>query len=108
MLDALADQARAGHHEELGNKQAGKARASLKVAIKAARDALKSQGLKSIRNLRDKHVAHYLTETTEKKEAPYTMKHGDEGAVIDASISIVEALNSWVNQVGLSSKRTGD
>ncbi len=105
VLDALADQARAGHHEEFGNKQAEKARASLKAAIKAARDVLKSEGLKSIRNLRDKHVAHYLTETTEEKKGPVTlMKHGDEGPVIDASISIVEALNSWVNQVSLSFK----
>jgi hypothetical protein len=30
------------------------------------------------------------------------MKHGEEGPVLEASISIVEALNSWVNDVGLS------
>jgi hypothetical protein len=105
VLDALADQAHAGHHEEFGKQQAEKARASLKAAIKAARDMRKSEGLKSIRNLRDKHVAHYLTETTQEKEGPVTpMKHGDEGPVIHATISIVEALNSWVNQVGLSFK----
>jgi hypothetical protein len=32
------------------------------------------------------------------------MSHRDEGPVIDASISIVQALNSWVNGVGLSFK----
>ena len=29
-------------------------------------------------------------------------KHGDEGPVLDASISLVEALNSWVNAVSFS------
>jgi hypothetical protein len=52
-----------------------------------------------------KHVAHYLTETTQEKEGSVTpMKHGDEVPVIDVSISVIEALNSWVNQVGLSFK----
>jgi hypothetical protein len=56
----------------------------------------KSEKMKSIRNLRDKHVAHYLTETVQEKKGPVTpMKHGDEGPVIDASTSVVEALNSW-------------
>jgi AbiU2 len=34
VLNALADQARAGHHEEFGQQQAETARASLKAAIK--------------------------------------------------------------------------
>jgi hypothetical protein len=39
----------------------------------------KSEKMKSIRNLRDKHVAHYLTETVQEKKGPVTpMKHGDE------------------------------
>lgn len=105
VLEALADQARAGHHEEFGKQQAEKARASLKSAIKMARETHKSERLRSIRNLRDKHVAHYLTETVEEKKGPVTpMKHGDEVPVIDAAISVVETLNSWVNQVGLSFK----
>jgi hypothetical protein len=65
----------------------------------------KSERLRSIRNLRDKHVAHYLRQTVEEKKGPVTpMSHGDEGPVIDASISIVQAVNSWVNGVGLSFK----
>ena len=61
VLDTLGEQARAGHHEEFGKRQSEKARTSLKAAIKAARDMRKSEGMKSMRNLRDKHVAHYLT-----------------------------------------------
>jgi len=105
VLHALADQARVGHHEEFGRQQAQKAVTSLKEAIKKARELKKSERLKSIRNLRDKHVAHYLTETIEEKKGPVApMKHGDEGPVLDATIPIVEALNSWVNGVGLSFK----
>jgi hypothetical protein len=32
------------------------------------------------------------------------MKHGEEAPVIDVSVLVVEALNSWANQVGLSFK----
>jgi hypothetical protein len=76
----------------------------LQDAIKKARTTKSSAELTSIRNLRDKHVAHYLTQTTEEiKNGPVApMKHGEEGPVLEASISIVEALNSWVNDVGLS------
>jgi hypothetical protein len=35
------------------------------------------------------------------------MKHGDEGPVTETSISVVEALNSWVNEVSLSFKTRG-
>jgi hypothetical protein len=105
VIDALAEQARGGRDDEFGKQQADKARASLRAAIKEARDMRKSERLRSIRNLRDKHVAHYLTQTVEEKKGPVTpMSHGDEGPVIDASISIAQALNSWVNQIGLSFK----
>lgn len=106
VIDALAEQARASSGPGTGDKQAERAVAALKDAIQKARELRKSGRLKSIRNLRDKHVAHYLTQTTEeKKSGPIeTMKHGDEGPVLDATISIVEALNSWVNNVGMPLK----
>ena len=105
VIEALADQASAGRDDEFAKQQAQKAVTGLKEAIKAARELKKSERLKSIRNLRDKHVAHYLTETMEEKKGPIAaMKHGDEGPVIDATIPIVEALNSWVNGVGFSLK----
>jgi hypothetical protein len=56
-LDILAEQARAGHHEEFGKQRAEKARTNLKAAIKAAREMVKSDRLRSIRNLRDKRIA---------------------------------------------------
>jgi hypothetical protein len=79
-----------------------RASASLRGAIKNARDQRGSERLKSIRNLRDKHIAHYLSETMQEKNGIIErMKVGDERAVLDASIPIVEALNSWVNDVAL-------
>jgi hypothetical protein len=105
VLDALADQARAQHREPIATQRAEKAVASLKNAIKKARETRSSDRLKAIRNLRDKHVAHYLAETVQEKAGPISpMKHGDEGPVIEMSIAIVEALNSYVNDVGLSFK----
>jgi membrane glycosyltransferase len=103
VLDALADQARADYPPPVANQRAERALSSLKDAIKKARQTRSSDTLKSIRNLRDKHVAHYLTEKAEETTndiAP--MKHGDEVPVIETSISIVEALNSYVNDVGMS------
>lgn len=105
VLDALAEQARVGHPPPVAEQRAQKALSSLNDAIKKAREIRNSQGLKSIRKLRDKHVAHYLTEKIEEKSNHVpSMKHGDEVPVIDASILIVEALNSYVNDVGMSFK----
>jgi hypothetical protein len=47
-------------------------------------------------NLPDKQIARYLSETIEEKAgAVEPMKLGDERAVLEASLPIVEALNSW-------------
>jgi hypothetical protein len=104
VLDALADQVRARHPAQVGDKHAERALSALKDAIKQARDLRTSAQLISIRNLRDKQVAHYLGQTTqEQKTGPVEpMRHGDELPVLEASIAIVEALNSWVNDVSLS------
>ena len=67
------------------------------------RETRNSNIMKEIRNLRDKHVAHYLAEKAEQTEnSSASMKHGDEGPVIETAIAIVETLNSYVNDVSLS------
>ena len=100
--------ARAGHPEPIGKQRAERAVSALKSAIKQARELRTSAPLKSIRNLRNKHVAHYLTQTREETESGPVeqMKHGDEAPVLDATISIVETLNSWVNDVSLPLKES--
>jgi hypothetical protein len=105
VLDALADQARSGHPPQVAEQRAQRAVSSLNGAIQKARELAKSQSMKSIRKLRDSHVAHYLAEKVEQRvNAVPPMKHGDEVPFIEASIAIVEALNSYVNDVGLSFK----
>jgi hypothetical protein len=102
VLEALADQARGQHPKPIGDQRAERAVSGLKNAIQKARALWKSDRLKSIRKLRDTHVAQFFTvrvEETENDSA--SMKHGDEGPVIDSSIEIVEALNSYVNDVSL-------
>jgi AbiU2 len=103
VIDALANQARAQRADEFGNEQAERAASKLRSAIQEAQKFRKSDQVTSLRNIRDKQVAHNLTQTTAEKQpgeiAP--MKHGDEGPVLETSISIVEAFNSWVNGVGL-------
>jgi hypothetical protein len=106
VIDALADQARTGHPEQVGKQRAARAASALKKAIREARETRKCQQLKSIRNLRNKHVGHYLTQTREERTSGpiQHMRHGDEAPVLEATISIVEALNSWVNDVSLPLK----
>ena len=104
VLEALAQQASAGRAPPDGKQRAELAVSKLNDAIRQARDMKKSKKLESIRNLRDKHIGHYLTQTVrEIKSGPIEpAKYGDEGSVLDTSISIVEALNSWVNEVSVS------
>lgn len=105
VLEVLGEQARSRHPAPVGDKHAERALSSLKDAIKKARETRNSAPMTVIRSLRDKHVAHYLTEKAEETENSWaSMKHGDEGPVIETSIAIVEALNSYVNDTSLSFK----
>jgi hypothetical protein len=67
VIEALAHESRAqwtGHDEGFGQERAQKARDELGKAIANARAILRSPKLLSIMNLRHKHLAHSLTETT--------------------------------------------
>jgi hypothetical protein len=85
--------------ERFGQEQADKARAELTRAISQTRQMLASQRLTSIMSLRDKHLAHSLSETRrERKTGPVSpMKYGDEREVLSCSLAIVEAFYCWVN-----------
>ena len=59
---------------------------------------LSSPRHRSVMNMRDKHLAHSLTETRREKEGPVEpMKYGDETALLKDSIPIIESLFCWVN-----------
>ena len=64
----------------------------------------KSEKLKSIRNLRNKHLAHYLTQTRAEKdgEVIVPMKGGNGKPVLESSLNIIELLYCWINGTGIS------
>jgi hypothetical protein len=91
-------------NEKRGEEHANNAVAGLRKAIADARALKSSPQLRSIRNLRNKHVAHYLTQTNAEKggEIIAPMKVGDERPVLETSLNIIELLYCWVNGVGIS------
>jgi hypothetical protein len=107
VLEALAKET-AGHWEgkddkEFGEQEAQEARTSLRKAIDDARAIMTSTRLQGIMNIRDKHLAHSLAETRREKAGPIVpMKYGDERAILDDTLPIVEALYCWVNGCSFS------
>jgi hypothetical protein len=86
-----------------GEEHASRCHDELVQAIKSAEAIQKSSELAGIMNLRDKHVAHSLTQTRREKKVPVQpMKFGDETKLLEGSIPIVEALFNWVNGVSFS------
>jgi hypothetical protein len=98
-LSALEIDAMRRSDEEFGDEQAQRAREELCKAINESRTISDSPKLVSMMNLRDKYLAHSLEETRrERKVGPIDpMKYGDERAMLNASLPIVEALFCWVN-----------
>jgi hypothetical protein len=90
--------------EQFGQEQAQRARDELRKAIADSRAILASQKHASIMNLRDKHLAHSLSETRrEKKAGPLPpVKYGDERDILNATVLIVETLYCWVNGTSFS------
>jgi hypothetical protein len=79
-------------------EKAAEASDGLKNSIATGREIENSTLLTRVRNLRDKHLAHSLSETSrEKKEIVSPMKYGDERKLHIASTRLVKALHLWVN-----------
>jgi hypothetical protein len=91
-------------NEQRGEEHARNAVAGLRKAISDGRAMHKSEKLKSIRNLRNKHVAHYLTKTRAERDGEIIapMKVGDEKPVLETTLGVIELLYCWVNGVGIS------
>jgi hypothetical protein len=97
-LKAIEQKAIISSNMQFGNEQASKAKADLKQAIADARSTLGTSRLTTLMNLRDKHLAHNLTTTRrEKREPVEPMKYGDQTALINESIPIIERLYCWIN-----------
>ncbi|MEY9643929.1 hypothetical protein ABIF07_000207 [Bradyrhizobium elkanii] len=91
-------------NKKRGEEHAANAVVGLRKAIADARAIKSSEGLKSIKNLRDKHVAHYLTQSNAERSGDIIapMKVGGEKPILEGSLTIIELLYSWVNGVGIS------
>jgi hypothetical protein len=103
-LRALEEQALQRANIDFGSEQLQKAREALGKAVVQARGILASPRLAGIMNLRDKHLAHSLSQTRrEQKTGPVApMKYGDEREMILQTLPIVEALFCWVNGTSFS------
>jgi|ERR1700723_2347564 len=100
LIEILAQETEANWKgQEFGVQQAQRARERLRDAVDKSRAILAGPKLASIMNLRDKYLAHSLTETRrERKNGSIDpMKYGDERQLLNASLPIVEVLYCWVN-----------
>jgi hypothetical protein len=85
-------------NREFGAQQALRAKAGLKAAIVETRAIKGSPQLASLMNLRDKHLAHSLSETRREKRGPVApAKYGYERDLLMRSIPVVENLYTWAN-----------
>jgi hypothetical protein len=93
-----------GVTEKRGEEHAQNATIGLRKAIADSRAIHKSEKLKSLRNLRNKHVAHYLSKTRAEADGEIIapMKVGDEKPVLETTLSVIQLLYCWVNGVGIS------
>jgi hypothetical protein len=106
---ALEAQALRQIDKQFGQQEAQKARDELRKAIADSRAIIASPKHASIMNLRDKHLAHSLSETRREKKGPLApMKYGDERDMLNATLPIVEALYCWVNGTSLSFQDSRD
>ena len=86
------------YERDFGRQQARLLRAELDAAIIEARSIQSSDTHASIMNLRDKHLAHSLTESRREQKAGHIdpMKYGDERVMLEATLRIATALMCWV------------
>jgi hypothetical protein len=103
-IRAAVEESLRQHNISFGNKQAATAKTQLIGAVDAARKIVGSAQLARVMNLRHKHLAHSLASTRlEIQQGPVDpMKYGDETAILEASIPIIEHLFSWVSGKGFS------
>lgn len=90
--------------DQFGEQQAQMAREGLRKAIDDGCAIAGSTKLQTIMNLRNKHLAHSLSQTRREKEVgPISpMKYGDERAILEKTLPIVESLYCWVNGCSFS------
>lgn len=109
-LRALEVDALRRSNDEFGEQQAQRAREELRKSINNGRAILAMPKFTSMMNLRDKYLAHSLTETRrERKVGPVDpMKYGDERYMLNASLPIVQKLYCWINGTSFDFENSRD
>lgn len=70
----------------------------LQAAMAKAQELINSEQLKSVKNLRDKHLAHQLEYTyAEQQGTIQPMKYGDEVDLLKETIDIIDALTIGID-----------
>ena len=91
---------------EFAEDQSRKASGALANSIKIAKETVKREQMASVQNVRN-HVSHSLSETRlEQKKTVQPMKYGDETALLNLTVQLIEELYLWVN--GTSFDISGD
>ncbi|MER8882454.1 hypothetical protein [Mesorhizobium sp. M0590] len=86
------------HQRSFAEDQARKTVRRLKAAIRKAKALGASAEMDSVRNVRDKHIAHSLAQTRrEQKATVQPLKYGDERKLLKLTIPLIESLYCWVN-----------
>lgn len=102
-MKAWVEQEAQASAEADAQRDSEKARAGLESAIQWTGSIGKSDKLRAIRNHRDKHLAHSLTETHREKRGPVPpAKYGYERRILGKTIVIVNRLYLGINDVGFS------
>jgi AbiU2 len=84
--------------EKWADKQAAETASRLNMAIAKAKSVFASPKLCSVLNIRHKHIAHSLTETSlERKGSVHPMKYGDEQWLFEQTLQIVDDLHIGIN-----------
>lgn len=86
------------HQKKRAKVEAERAHACLVTAIKDAKCVASSKKLEALKNFRDKHLAHVLTQTyREKRRSVRQPKYGEEKKTLDKTTRIVSLLHLGIN-----------
>jgi len=85
------------YHSSTRTEEADKAYAALTSLRVSVPETLQSELLASVRNLRDKDLAHALERTfAETRAAVAPMKYGDEKSLLSTTTTVMESLYLWL------------
>lgn len=100
VIRVLANVLRSQWDDGFGDEQATKLKIELEKIIIQAGEVLNSDRYEAIKLIRNKHLAHCLTQTREEMasdEAVAKMKYGYERDLLRETVEIVQQLYRWVN-----------